>query len=160
MLKIAVKLTSCIALTGLLVSLSGCERYALDRQMEELCKKDGGVKVYETVTLSQTQYQRVLSFVVQTPLDEEDYYGPEFRYVSERQYLHGKDGDAQKGKGELVRWYSALYRARDNKLLGEAVWYARKGGDLTTFPFGPTDNACQKNRQDLGLSVFVKGSSE
>ena len=36
---------TCIAL------ISGCEKFELDRQMEELCKKDGGVRVYETVKL-------------------------------------------------------------------------------------------------------------
>ena len=38
-------------LAAALLLLTVCEKFALDRQMEELCKKGGGVKVYETVTL-------------------------------------------------------------------------------------------------------------
>lgn len=49
------------ASTALLLSLglAGCERWELDRQMEELCRKDGGVKVYEAVTLSAGEFSNV-----------------------------------------------------------------------------------------------------
>ncbi|HQR09776.1 MAG TPA: hypothetical protein PLW68_00505, partial [Casimicrobiaceae bacterium] len=33
-----------LPLAVVFVSLTGCEKFALDRQMEELCKKDGGVR--------------------------------------------------------------------------------------------------------------------
>jgi len=39
--------------------LTGCEKFALDRQMEDLCKKDGGVKVYETVTLPASMFDQL-----------------------------------------------------------------------------------------------------
>lgn len=40
-----------LVLTVFIPTLNGCEKYALDRQMRELCEKDGGTKVYETVIL-------------------------------------------------------------------------------------------------------------
>ena len=43
--------TLLLTFAALTTALAGCERWSLDRQMEELCKKDGGIKVYETVTL-------------------------------------------------------------------------------------------------------------
>lgn len=44
------------ATAAILASLAGCEKYALDRQMAELCKKDGGLEVYETVTLPRSAF--------------------------------------------------------------------------------------------------------
>ena len=38
------------------VAISGCEKYALDRQMEELCKKDGGVRIFEHVKLPANRF--------------------------------------------------------------------------------------------------------
>ena len=47
----------------LLLTLAGCERWALDRKMEELCRKDGGVKVYETVTLPPKEFEAIWTYV-------------------------------------------------------------------------------------------------
>ena len=56
------RLVAIATIVAMLVTLSGCERYALNRQMEELCKKDGGVKIYETVTLSPTEYEAIWKY--------------------------------------------------------------------------------------------------
>ncbi len=48
-----------VVVTFAALALSGCEKFALDRQMEELCKKDGGVKIYETVTLPASMFDRL-----------------------------------------------------------------------------------------------------
>lgn len=53
----------------MLVSLVGCEKYALDRQMAELCKKDGGLKVYETVTLPRSSFDPTGYLIRQTLTD-------------------------------------------------------------------------------------------
>jgi hypothetical protein len=141
----------------LALSLTGCERYALDRQMEALCKKDGGIKVYETVTLSPDEYERILFGSVILAKSQEDYYGTEYRFLSQSEHLVGKDGDAERGRGELIRHYSAVYRKSDNRLLGESIRYARGGGDFFTFGFQPSGNSCPRLRVGLGHSIFVKG---
>lgn len=149
-------ITIILMLVFLVMPLTGCERYALDRQMEELCKKDGGVKVYETVTLSPAEYDAVFNYVIKHKT-QEDYYGPEYRYVSIRKHLVGSENSAERGRGELIHIYSALYRQADNRLLGESVWYARGGGDLFTFGFQPSSKSCPRPRSDLAQSIFVKG---
>jgi hypothetical protein len=137
-------------------SLVGCERYALDRQMEELCKKDGGIKVYETVTLSSAEYEALSKYVVtKTSMDE--YYGPDYRYVQKRELLVGTENGPQKGRGRLSRWYEALYRKSDERLLGESIEYFRTGGDMFTLGFQPSANYCPKPRSGLSNLVFVKG---
>lgn len=143
-----------------MLGLAGCERWQLDRQMEELCKKDGGVKVYETVTLPAREFSdsgQPLARYAPIAKSESDYLGPDYRYVQEREVLAGKAADIEKGQGRLSRWYSAVYRRSDNRLLGEAVSYGRGGGDGFTLGFQPSGNHCPKPRVDLIKSVFVRG---
>jgi hypothetical protein len=140
--------------------LAGCERWALDRQMEELCKRDGGVKVYERVTLPPSDFTSVGQPLGRywkpgTPPDER--LGPEYRYSQKSEILVDKNAQGERGKGRLDRSYVAIYRRADNKLLGEAVSYQRGGGDLFTFGFEPSRNACPLPSVDLAQSVFVKG---
>lgn len=149
-------ITTALVFMVVVASLSGCERYALDRKMEELCKKDGGIKVYEKVTLSPTEYDAVFNYVVKHKT-QEDYYGPGYRYVYRRDYIVGKDAKPERGEGRLSRSYWALYRQFDGRLLGESVSYSRGGGDWITFGFQPSSNHCPKPRIDLAKSVILKG---
>jgi hypothetical protein len=151
--RTAVKLAA--ALTVVL-SVSGCSKYELDRQMEALCMKDGGVKVYETVTLSPVAYDALSKFKV-TAKSNEDYYGPDYRYVSLRDVLVGKGVDTDYGRGQLAREYEAIFRKPDERLLGESVAYSRAGGDGFTFGFMPSANRCPRPRVSLQQSVFLKG---
>lgn len=149
----------CIKLTAFFLvtfALIGCERYALDRKMEEFCKKDGGVKVYEKIMLSPVEYDKVFNYVTKAK-SQEDYYGLEYRYLSENKHLVGNDDDAGRGRGELIRHYSAIYRKSDDHLLGEDVWYTRVGGDFFIFGFQASSNSCPRPRHDLGQSIFSRG---
>jgi hypothetical protein len=145
--------------TALMMALAGasCSKYALDQKMAELCKKDGGVKVYETVTLSAAEYAGQLKF--STTASREDYYGPEYRFVEEYRVLVGNanDPDPEVGRGRLSRWYSAIYRRADGRLLGEAVQYGRTGGDGVTFGSEPSNSQCPLPRVSLSQSIFVEG---
>lgn len=142
-----------------LLTVAGCERYALDRQMQELCKEDGGVKVYETVTLPATEFSSTgvpLARFIALAKSDTDYLGPDYRYVRKIEILVGRDADIEKGEGRLTRVYFAIYRRLDAKLLGEAVWYGRGGGDGFTFGFQPSGNSCPTPSIDLINSVFLK----
>ena len=153
--------TLLVTLAGLTVALGGCERWALDRQMEELCQKDGGIKVYETVTLPASDFSNIgqpLARYQQTAQSEQDRFGPDYRYVSKREVLVGKDANPERGEGRLVRVYTAIYRRSDNKLLGEQIWYQRGGGDGFTFGFQPSGKECPVLQTSVGLQVFRKGS--
>lgn len=143
-----------------LLALAGCERWELDRKMAELCKKDGGVKVYETVTLPASEFSSTgqpLAKYIRLAKSESDYLGPDYRYVQKREILVGQTADIGKGEGRLSRWYSAVYRRADGRLLGESVSYGRGGGDKFTFGFQPSGDHCPKPRVDLIKAIFVKG---
>ncbi len=141
---------------GITWMLTGCEKFALDRQMEELCKKDGGVKVYETITLPPDMFDQWGDpFPGWRGRKLEDRLGPEYRYVVETVYL--KQGDPLKGEGRLVRFSKRIYRHADGKLIGEAISYGRSGGDFIAYAH-PTSKHCpvyQSDSEGLIKSVFI-----
>lgn len=148
-----------LTFAALTTALGGCERWALDRQMEELCKKDGGVKVYEKVRDPRIEFSNGAPFFRHTSPNwpQDEYYGPDYRYVVKREILVGKDAKPERGEGRLDRVQSAIYRKVDNKLLGESIVYQRGGGDLFSFGFMPSGNACPLPDEGLAKSIFVKG---
>jgi len=150
--------TALIALLAL--ANGGCERWRLDQQMEQLCKKDGGIKVYETVTLPASEFgpggePLFKKRVPGTP--REGILGPEYRYTTSMDILFGKGATTENGEGQLVRWHHAIYRRLDSRLLGESVVYIRSGGDLFTFGLQPSGSSCPRLKRDLTQSVFIKG---
>lgn len=158
--RAARRVTLLATLAGLTAVLGGCERWALDRQMEELCKKDGGLKVYETVTLPTSDFSNIgepLARYQQSARSAEEYLGPEYKYIRNIEFLVGKDANALRGEGQLMRTYYAIYRRADGRLLGEAVEYHRGGGD-GSFGFGaqPSGDRCPKTSIGLITSVFVR----
>jgi len=147
-------------ITAASLVLAGCERWALDRQMEELCKKDGGVKVYETVTLPASEFSNTGQplaryWKLETP--EQERLGPDYRYISKRDVLVGPDAKPERGEGRLVRLYWAIHRRSNGKLLGEQVEYRRIGGDGFTFGFQPSSASCPHVDRDISQVVFIKG---
>ena len=157
----AVRKALCIVFVALAsLILAGCERWALDRQMEALCKKDGGVKVYETVTLPASEFSdtgQPLARYIPLAKTDAEYLGPDYRYVRKREVLSGQNANAEKGEGQLTRWHHSIYRLSDERLLGESVSYARAGGDGVTFGFQPSGKSCPAPSLDLAKSVFKRG---
>lgn len=128
----------------------GCERYALDRQMDELCKKDGGIKVYETVTLPAEMFdQNGDPFPGWRKRPAQERLGSDYRLDEQTTYI--KKGDPLKGQGELVRFDSKVIRNADGKVLGQQTSYGRSGGDLIVVDH-PSSKLCP---QQLGSPTFV-----
>lgn len=137
--------------------LTSCEKYQLDRQMEELCKKDGGVKIYETVKLPPEMFDESgYPFPGwRDRLHKEDRLSKDYLYVEETTVL--KDGDpfAYEGKGRLSKWHIQIIRRSDQKVLGEATGYSRTGGDF--WSPHPSSNHCPTNGNGpIEKLVFIK----
>lgn len=116
-------------------ALSGCEKWRLDAQVKELCAKDGGIKVYETVKVPPGKFDKF--GIVRVPMKKDAKPEDEYYYEWEIQYF-------KQGNPEMWRNHFTLYRAKDKRLLGEATGYSRRGGDLPSpmheSSFGcPTD---------------------
>lgn len=101
--------------------LAGCEKARLDEQVRELCAKDGGIKVYETVTLPRERFDKY----GEVPIPEKRLAKPsaEYFYVWD---IH----NIKSGSPSLKRNHFKLFRRSDEKLMGEGIGYVRSGGDL------------------------------
>lgn len=135
--------------------LSGCEKYALDRQMEELCKKDGGVKVYETVKISAKLFDTTGRLITGPTQNRGGGLFTEIaadRYQITSKHDVIKDGNPfanMLSEGRLLRHQIIVRRIADEKILGEEVSYSRTGGDIT---FGhPSQNFCPRPRPQPGI---------
>lgn len=139
------------------ILLSGCEKYALDRRMEELCKKDGGIRVYETVKLPASMFDQYGSPVPGKPARAmEDRLGPDYQLVQDGVYL--KQGNPVKGEGQLRRDQWKIIRKSDQKLLAEAVRYGRSGGDFIALGHF-SSNSCPLHLagdETVVRAVFIK----
>jgi len=139
------------------VAISGCEKYALDRRMEGLCRKDGGVTVYERVVLPANRFDsdgRIIS-IHKNPPDFEGVYGSEFRLLWSMTVI--KDGNPVLGQGRLIRSEHKLVRVFDGKILAISVAYGRSGGDLVPFPHFSSKVCPSSGDGESMESVFIKG---
>jgi len=129
-----------LAIVPLLV---GCEQSRVDALMEELCQKDGGIKIYERVILPKhlfNQYGTPLVFKGWDRLNE----GYQFTWDTER---------IKKDKPTLTRYVYSVKRNEDKKLLGEYVVYMRIGGDLIWRPGPDSSKSCPTKANEI---VFLK----
>ena len=127
---------SVIAVTWLAASFwyGGGRKFYYDAEVKRLCAIDGGIKVYETVTLPpETSEQYVNKIPSKSNMKETD----EYYYVTESTYL-------RRGDPRIRRIYTALIRRKDEKILGESIFYSRGGGDMPG-PAHPSGFGCPKS---------------
>lgn len=153
-------MTTTVLSTLLAATLTGCEKYELDRQMEALCKKDGGVRVYESVKLSASEFdQRGTKRLhyAESKTNREGLLGPDYRFVERFETVAGSRGN--EWRGHLDRYVIQVIRRLDGKLLGESVAYSRVGGDgiTTIVHWQPSSSTCPHVEVDLVNSIFMKG---
>jgi hypothetical protein len=153
--KGVVLITSVALLFAPMLTSSGV-KWWYDQQVRELCAKDGGVKVYETVRL---------------PVEKFDQWGqPNFNIpvapynklkAADQYYLEWEITNLKLGNPKLERSHFRLIRQSDNKLLGETVSYSRNGGDLPG-PWHGSSFICPEptKHQSLESSIFIKGDKQ
>lgn len=99
----------------------GGKKLYWDAKVRELCAKDGGVKVYETVELPQEMFDKYGNL----NLPPKDNIGPKDQYCYE-----WNTHSFRKGNPEIWRDHIRIIRLKDKKIMGEAIGYSRRGGDL------------------------------
>jgi hypothetical protein len=143
----------CVATLSGLLWLAVGEKWLADRQVRELCAKDGGVRVYGTVVLPPEKFNQwgqpnfQIPITPYTKLKDTDEY-----------YLEWETASLRRGNPEIERSHFRLVRRSDNQLLGESVTYSRNGGDLPG-PWQGSSLICPEptKHQSLESSVFIKG---
>ena len=148
--KLAIAASIGVLIAPWLVS-SGVKWY-YDQQVRELCAKDGGVKVYETVKLSPEKYDDLkrVNFI----LPDKSRLKPADEY-----YLESEDQFLKEGNPNLLRNHAWVIRRSDGKILGESIQYGRGGGELPG-PWHGSSFFCpeiSKENPSLEPSVFIKG---
>lgn len=143
-----------------LPTLCGCEKWQLDRQMEELCNKDSGMKVYETVKLSALEFDSNGNkrwYYRGSATVRSELLGPDYRYVELDETIAGFRGNIE--KGYLNKSTTRVVRKSDERVLGESVSYYRVGGDGVTsiLHWHPSSKRCPTQKTDLVNSIFTKG---
>lgn len=150
------RITTALIFVVASISISGCEKYELDQRMSELCKKDGGMAVYETVKLPPDmfdQFGKPKSVAKSTnggyvSIIADDYIGS-----SEMTYI--KSGNPLNGKASLARIHTKITRIKDGAILSEGIRYLRAGGDwIAIGHFSQKD--CPNMPLDLVANTFAK----
>jgi len=141
---------------SLLILLTACTKHELNRKMEAMCQKDGGLKVYEEIKLKANEFEqghkRLYRFEAQGK--RENLLGPDYLLIERFENVAGVTGNIWEGYVE--RYTTQVVRRRDNKLLGESIIYARVGGDgpLGIVHWQPTSNQCPLVSIDIVNEVF------
>ncbi len=141
------------ALLLLLPIVAGCSsgpivKAQLDAEVKRLCAIDGGVKVYETVRLPAERFDKYGG--IRIPLKQD--VKPSDEYYYEWIVHHSVDGNPSMRRDHFV-----VYRKADGKLLGEAISYGRRGGDMSG-PWHESSFRCplDADDQDLMRRIFTK----
>lgn len=116
-----------------------------DSKVREMCAKDGGIKVYETVELPTDQFDKWGMVLFYHPIMNEQALGPKYKLKEKTIYLREK-------KPAVIRCHYSIFRQADGKILGETVRYSRRGGDLPGFGHG-SSFACPDH---AGINKLIK----
>ncbi len=115
----------------------------MDREVDRLCAKDGGIKVYETVVLPSERFDKCGVFYL--PIEKKFTPEDEYYYARATHYYQNKEPSMRKA-------HSRVFRKSDGKLLGETTWYLRRGGDLP----GPGNSSSYSCPTEAGISQLKK----
>ncbi|HID82105.1 MAG TPA: hypothetical protein EYH06_01790 [Chromatiales bacterium] len=130
------------------------KKWYYDLQVNRLCAKDGGIKVYETVTLPPERFDKWGNVKIKSKrfMSPEDQY-----YLDSEEHFYRKHNPSFSKSRD---WY---VRKSDEKVLGEIIIYSRGGGDLYGPWFG-TGFRCppgvNEGGPNLESSIFLKGAQE
>lgn len=119
-----------------------------DAEVRELCAKDGGVKVYETVVLRPALVDKFGRITIPDkskvkPADEYYYESETYSY--------------RKGSVEISQDQYQIVRRSDGKILGKSIFYSRGGGNLPG-PWHGSSFICPDPTTAQGLenAIFVR----
>lgn len=153
------KLTLIVAAV-LLAALAGCSTSAqrrIDARLEALCAEDGGVTIYETVSLPPASFKESGLVNFYGSGRGEYMLGEQFIYKDKHLYLlTGATAEGNRN-ATLTRYEIQVLRRSDGKLLAKSVSYLRVGGDFD-HPGQPSWKSCSLEPPEISMlkKLFVK----
>jgi hypothetical protein len=139
-------------LPALAMVLSACVSQSYwDAQIDSLCKKDGGITIYERVRVSAEDYRRLGGIQGTIPVPTENTRKPGYPFVARTLRTVLSDGDPRVSRTETI-----YYRVADGKALARLVRYVRVGGDLPVYDH-PSAFSCPdaKSAAAAERSIFL-----
>ncbi|MCU7873333.1 MAG: hypothetical protein KZQ91_11360 [Candidatus Thiodiazotropha sp. (ex Lucinoma borealis)] len=124
-----------------------------DTQVMEMCAKDGGVKVYETVELPAEKYDSYAKKNWHLPDESNLKPSDEYYYSRERIIYREKDPRVSRRETQLIRH-------SDKKVLGTYIDYGRGGGDLPGFWHGSHFTCPDPKEVQFENAIFLKKGSK
>ena len=118
-----------------------------DARVRELCAQDGGIKVYEQVKLPADRFDQWGG--VRIPFASDAKPSDEFVMHWDKEYY--KKTKSISGL-ELWRDRFSIIRRMDSAVLGEAISYARRGGD----PIQPWESSWYTCSEELGEQALIR----
>ena len=149
------------ALLILLELLTGCKtltQMQMDAEVDRLCSVDGGLKIYETVSLPPEKFKKNGDINFYVGSGGENWLGPDYIWKSTDTYL--QPGGDPNATPHLRRNHAQIFRRSDGKLLGESIRYTRFGGDpdfvMKRLDFPGSHYSCPKEPIKTIGNVFIK----
>ena len=130
---------------------AGGRKIYYDAEVDRLCEIDGGVKVYERVTLPAAEYDRLVAQNWILPDASEVKESDSYFKTRETRYF--RESDPQVAK-TVIRYI----RRSDGKVVGEYIHYGRGGGDLPG-PWHGSNHSCPNPAKTPGITrqLFSRG---
>jgi hypothetical protein len=149
--------------------LTGCatlNKTYLDAEVDRLCAKDGGARIYERIYVTPEQYAKLHEYYTSNlSLDEhikKTFGEGVFIYKDEKEFIRGSKDVNEQREPQLVRYHDQLIRVSDKKVIAEAVQYYRYGSDgVVARQIGmyPSYYSCPEKDRILGDvldKIFIK----
>jgi hypothetical protein len=126
-------------------AISNARKTYYDRQVRALCAKEGGVRLYDKVTLDAEKINKWGQPNFYEPTERENALGSDYLLEKDRHFY-------KRGSLGITRTQYRVIRRSDGKLLGEEVFYGRVGGDLP----GPWQHSSFHCPSDYGVIPLLK----
>ena len=113
--------------------------------------------MYETVVLPANKFDKYGN--VSIPKREQAKPTDEYYYVWNKSIIEA--GNPEQGEATMWRDHISFFRAKDSKLLGEDVSYARRGGE-PSGPWHPSSYRCPSITSNPGIErqIFLRAATD
>lgn len=137
---------------GVWLGIPTFNQWRADKYVNELCAKDGGMVVYEAVTLPRARFNRMGQPDI--PLEPNKKSDDEYFVTYTSTNIRGNPDAGSIFDLVIFRSESTYFRQRDEKVIGRLVTYSRRGGDAFG-QFHPSHYTCPSG--DLPIKkLFVQ----
>ena len=130
-------------LLALMVGCASPTKSELDEEVRRLCAIDGGIRVYQTVTLPPDDFAESGMINFYRPTQGENALGPNYIFSMTRDRFTKKP--SSEFAAQMSKVHVLIIRRVDGKLLSEMTVYERGGGDIPG-PWHPSSYRCPEIR--------------